>query len=282
MKDEYWYLWEGVKTPNSLTSVGFITYTGLSAEGSEGPTEHMKRMIVGSLALLSLGSGAFASTLCANAGLDFYIANYTGNANACTIGDKLFYNFTYSASTTGGGSAPLANESAVIPDAGDGFSNPGLIFSVGGFVVSNGRTLTADISYTIATLSGSFLIEDYSLAIAGSHTGSPLGLGSGTITESFSNAPAGTPLVATVGPLNSTSLTGHVEFLPWVNSTTVNTHIFLQSPAIGTGSPRDIVTISAIQEHFSEAVPEPYEFLLIGSGLLLFGVFRKRATPSNS
>jgi hypothetical protein len=36
------------------------------------------------------------------------------------------------------------------------------------------------------------------------------------------------------------------------------------------------VTISAIQEHFSENVPEPYETLLIGSGLLFFGLWRKR------
>lgn len=242
----------------------------------------MKSALLFTLTLLVFASSGVASPLCANAGLDMYIANYTGFANACRIGDKLFYNFTYSASTTGGGSAPLAIESAVIPDPGDGFSNPGLIFSVGGFVVSNGRTLTADISYTVATLSGSVVIEDYSLAIAGSHTGAPFGLGSGTVTESFSNAPVGTPLVASVGPLGGTSLTGHVEFLPWVSSTTVNTHIFLQSPAMGPGSPRDIVTISAIQEHFSEAVPEPYQTVLIGSGLLLFGLFRKRASRSNS
>jgi hypothetical protein len=226
------------------------------------------------------GSGV-ASTLCANAGLDFYAANYNGFANACRIGDKLFYNFTYSASTTGGGSAPLPSESAVIPDPGNGFSNPGLIFSVGGFVVSNNHTLTADITYSVATLSGSTVMEDYSLSIAGSHTAAPIGLGSGSVTESFSNAPAGSPLVATVGPLGGSSLSGHVNFLPWVNSATVTTHIFLQSPALGTGSPRDIVTISAIQEHFSEAVPEPYETVLIGSGLLFFGLFRKRTTRSN-
>jgi hypothetical protein len=38
----------------------------------------------------------------------------------------------------------------------------------------------------------------------------------------------------------------------------------------------DIVSISAVQEHFSETVPEPYETVLIGSGLLFFGLCRKR------
>jgi hypothetical protein len=241
----------------------------------------MTKTLVILFALLMLASGGIASTLCAtNAGLDTYVANYNGFANACLIGDKLFYNFTYSASTTGGGSAPLANETSVIPDAGDGVSNPGLIFSVGGFVVSNGRTLDSTISYTVATLGGNLVMEDYSLAIAGSHSNTTTGQGSGSVTESFSNAPTGTPLVTSVGPLGLSTLTGHVDFLPWVSSATVTTQIHLVSPA---GGGLDLVTISAIQEHFSEApTPEPYESLLIGSGLLVFGLVRRRATRSNS
>src|SRR5664279_5703985 len=98
----------------------------------------MTKTLILSVALLILASSGIASpVLCANAGLDMYVANYNGFSNACLIGDKLFYNFSYSASTTGGGTAPLPVETAVIPDPGDGVSNPGLIFSVGGFVVSN-------------------------------------------------------------------------------------------------------------------------------------------------
>jgi hypothetical protein len=237
------------------------------------------KLLVILFALLMLASSGIASTACANAGLDTYTANYNGYANACLIGDKLFYNFTYSASTTGGGSAPLASESAVIPDPGDGFSNPGLIFSVGGFAVSNGRTLDATISYTVATLGGNLVMEDYSLAIAGSHSNIN-GPGNGTVSESFSNAPTGSPLVTSVGPQGLSTLTGHVDFLPWVNSANVTTQIHLVSPA---GGSLDVVTISAIQEHFSEApTPEPYESLLIGSGLLVFGLVRRRALRSKS
>jgi hypothetical protein len=215
-----------------------------------------------------------STVLCANAGLDYYQTQYTGFSNACQIGDKLFWNFTYTASSSPDpNAAPVANETSVIPDPGDGVTNPGLIFSVGGFLVFPGESMTATISYQIATLSGSALIEDYSLVIAGSHTAQPTGQGSGTVTESFGNAPAGTPLVASVGPGGSTQLTGHVDFTQYVVGTTVTTVIQLQSP---NSAPSDIVTISAIQEHFSEVVPEPYESVLIGSGLLFLGMRLRR------
>jgi hypothetical protein len=234
----------------------------------------MKKMLLISVTLLILTSGGIASTLCTkNVGLDQYIANYVGINNACQIGDKLFYDFAYSASSTPIGNQPAASETAVVPDAGDGFSNPGIIFSVGGFLVFPGETMDATIIYTVATLSGSSVIQGYALTMAGSHTAEPTGLGSGGVTESFTNTPAGTPLVTTIGPLGSNFNATSIGFLPWVGSTTVTTQIHLQSPDSG---PTDIVTISAIQEHFSENVPEPYETLLIGSGLLFFGLWRKR------
>ncbi len=173
------------------------------------------------------------------------------------------------------GNQPPANETSVIPDPGDGFSNPGIIFSVGGFLVFPGETMDATITYTIATLSGSSVIQGYDLTMAGSHTAAPTGLGSGSVTESFSNAPAGTPLTTTVGPLGSNFECGQRGFSPLGRQ-------HYQSPPRSTCSrpgdsgPFDIVTISAIQEHFSENVPEPYETLLIGSGLLFFGLWRKR------
>jgi hypothetical protein len=236
----------------------------------------MRKIVLLLVALMMLAGSAMASpVLCANAGLDVYQAAYTGFSNACQIGDKLFWNFTYSASSSPDATAaPVANETAVIPDPGDGVTNPGLIFSVGGFLVFPGESMTATITYQIATLSGSALIEDYSLLIAGSHTAQPNGQGTGSVTESFGNSPVGTPLVASIGPDGLTSLAGHVEFSPFVAGTTVTTLIQLQSPNDGLN---DRVTISAIQEHFSETVPEPYESTLIGSGLLVLALQLRRA-----
>jgi hypothetical protein len=236
----------------------------------------MKRFLLISLTLLIVASGGVASGLCTNnVGLDQYIANYAGINNACSIGDKLFYDFAYSASEGPTGTAPTASQATVLTDPGDGVTNPGIIFSTGGFFVSPGRTLDATITYSVATLSGASIMKGYDLSIAGSHTAQPTGLGSGTVTESFSNAPAGTPLVTSVGPLGAGVFSAHDDFLPWASGTTVTTQVHLQSPS---STPFDIVTISVIQEHFPEGagVPEPYETLLIGSGLLFFGVWRKR------
>jgi hypothetical protein len=235
----------------------------------------MKRMLVVGSTLLILACGGVAAPVCAsNGGLDTYIANYAGFANACQIGDKLFYSFSYTASSTPAGNQPAANETSVIPDAGDGFTNPGLVFSVGGFLVFPGESMDATITYSISTLSGSALIRGYSLTMAGSHTAANSGgLGFGSVTESFTNAPTGSPLITSVGPGPSGVFSANVNFLPLVSGTTVTTQIHLESPNSG---PLDRVTISAIQEHFSETVPEPYPAFLIGSSLLLLGLRRKR------
>jgi hypothetical protein len=226
----------------------------------------MQRFALVSLALMMLSASASAS-LCANGvGLDTYISNYSGFANACLIGDKLFYNFDFTSSTNPPGDEPFASDISVLPDPGDGITDPGIVFSGGGFLVFPGSILDATITYSVATVYGQASISGYSLTIAGSHIRAPLNLGSGSVTESLS-MPVVAPLVTTVvgggGILND-----QVPFPSMVSSTDVTTQIHLQSPA---GS-NDIVTVSAIQEHFVEnasAVPEPSQAVLIGSGLLL-------------
>jgi hypothetical protein len=242
----------------------------------------MKRILLISLTLLILASGGVASTMCTNnVGLDQYIANYAGINNACQIGNELFYDFSFSAVEGPTGTPPTASQTTILTDPGDGVTNPGMRFLAGGFFVSAGRTLDVTIMYRVATLSGGSIMNGYDLSISGSHTGQPTGLGSGTVTESFSGAPTGTPLVTSVGPLAANVLSAHDDLLSWVNGTTVTTQVHLQSPS---SLPPDLVTISVIQEHFPEAadVPEPYETLLIGSGLLFFGMWRKRVNSEGT
>jgi hypothetical protein len=222
----------------------------------------MKKLLLILLTLLILASSGLANQLCAyNVGLDQYIANYAGINNACQIGDKLFYDFSFSPPT---GSIATAAGTAVLPDPGDGVTDPGLIFSNGSFLAFGGGSLDVIITYSIATNGGSAVMSGYTLTLAGSDT--PTGEGSGVVTETFSNSPAGTPLVTALGANGTAS----ANFLPLVSGTTVTTQLHLQSAG------PDVVSISAVQEHFLETVPEPYETVLIGSGLLFFGLYRKR------
>ncbi len=228
------------------------------------------RILLVPVALIMLAGVTLAAPMCTDsASLAAYITNYTGFANACAIGDKLFYDFTYRPSSTPPGIAPGSNQIIVYTLPGDGITNPGVGFSSGGFTVGTGQTIDATIIYSVATFYGTPVLDDLTLSITGSATGS----GSGGVTESVTNPEGIPPLITSVGA-GGNVLTRHVVFAdllkPNVSGTTVTTDIHVTQP--GSGS----VTISAIEEYFSENVPEPYQGLLIGCGLLLMGLTRKR------
>jgi len=144
-----------------------------------------------------------------------------------------------------------------------------------GFLVYGGETLDATITYNVVTLSGASILEDYSLNMAGAYVGSTPTLGAnqgtGTVTESFSS-PTGSSLVDQVVPGGVSTISGHLAFSPYFSGTTVTTTIHMVLPESDPG----YITISAIQEGFSEQLPEPYAVVLIGSGLCFLGVCRKR------
>jgi hypothetical protein len=236
----------------------------------------MKRMLIVPFALLFLAGSAAASPLCADeVGLNFYHDNYQGFANACQIGDKLFFNFGYASFTDGVQDNASASADVIMaPAPGDGITNPGLTFGSLPFSVDAGHYMDGTFTYEVVTLSGSALIEDYTLTIAGSHT-NPLSTGQafGTVTESFSNI--GSELVTGFGPLSAHTNSAHLDFSPFASDVVVTTKIHVESPAGGG----DFVSISLVKEQFSEIIPEPYAAVLIGSGLVLLGLRRIRVKP---
>ena len=243
-------------------------YTSLVGSYYAEDCSYMKRMLVVVFVLLSLTGLAAATSLCTATSLQDYINNSQGFANACSIGDKLFYNFSYEV-VSGAAIAPTASSFAIVLEPGDGFSNPGLGFSTSGLIVGPGQAMDVKILYDVATLSGGAYIEDYSLTITGSHRAGRTG--SAVVTESFANAPTGTPLNTSIG--GSFSKTAHVAFLPLISSTSVTTEIVMRAPSGTTTG--DTVSVSLIEEQFSEKLPEPFSTVLIGSGLALLG-WRRR------
>ena len=258
---------------NCLTRTRAGGYTTVVDRYSSEDFNQMKRMLIVPFALLFLASVAAANPLCADeVTLTTYIANYQGSANACQIGDKLFYNFGYGSSTDG---IPASGSAGAVlvqiaPAPGDGITNPGLIFGSLPFSVTAGHSMDGTITYDVATLSGSALMEDYGIVIAGSHTDIGTGQAFGTVTESFSNI--ATQLVTGFGPLTAHVNSAEVAFTPFISGALVTTQIHVQSPAGGG----DFVSISLVRENFSEIIPEPYEAVLIGSGLVLLGLRRIR------
>lgn len=232
---------------------------------------YMKRFClwVGLLGVLS--TAAMANQLCTNGGTyDTYITNYNSFANACQIGDKLFWGFQHTAGANASGQEPFSSEISVHAIPGDGFSNIGISFNSGGWVANSTTPINDILTYNVATLSASPIIKDATLTITGTLTG----LGDhAQVVETLTPGVAGSPLTAT---LNSPASVNIVFLNNMQAMFAVKDEIsLLVDPGNNTQS-----HVSIVENDFSELVPEPLPTSLIGSGLLLFGlVLRKRVNP---
>jgi hypothetical protein len=221
----------------------------------------MKRMLIVPFALLLLAVSAAASPVCTTATLSQYVAT------PCTIGNLLFSDFSLTVNT---GSGILTSQVTVTPQTASPL-DPGIRFSSMPISVSAGGTMDVTISYVVATLSGSALIEDYSLS---GITGSAATNGWGTVTASFDNTVQ--QLLAGVGAFPGTPLS-EIDLSTFANVVHVSTTIHVTKPS-GT-PPGGLASISIAQENFSEQIPEPFSAVLIGSGLVLLGLRRIRVKP---
>ena len=238
----------------------------------------MRRIPVFLLVATALAGISFANPVCTGT-LQNAVTNYTSLATACQVGDKLFYNFTYSGTsgTANPGAAPSASQVNLANDASNP-NEPGLIFSSSFWTVSGTPSPTdtnfidSNITFSVATFGLVPIMVDASLDFTGQFAVS--GVGQAFIGETVTPA-GGAGLGLTVD--SSAGSSDVVNFAVPVATATVIKDLQVKIPRSTTGGPASTAAITSFREGFSEfSAPEPIGFLLIGSGLLGIGILRRR------
>jgi hypothetical protein len=225
----------------------------------------MKLSVLLVIVLAAFVSAAPAAPLCIAGGT---MASYEAlGSGGCVIGDKLFSDFKYGSTVQGAGVAVLDTQVFLTPVVTDIYNpGPGIIFSSANWVLSASGVdslVDSSILFTVTVLSGEKNMEDGTLTLS---SFTPSGTGLADLTETIS--PSSIQLqVDSGGPLVS-----HAYF-PSTNTVSVAKDLFLFVPAGEPGS--GSIQVNSFEEDFSEA-PEPMSMVLIGSGLLGLGFWRRR------
>ena len=232
----------------------------------------MRLSVYLAMILVAFAGMASAYPLCTNivdgngsSTMAAYVAMGQGTGTGCTIGDKLFSTFIYGSTAQGNGVAVPATAVFLTPvDAGTDSPGPGILFSSSGWkVLGPADSVDSSIFFTVTVLPGGNLIDDAGLSLVFGTTGTGV---VADITETLN--PMGLQLqVDSNGPFVS-----HKFFTP-TNTVSVSKDLLVEVFNGATGT----ATISNFTENFSE-IPEPVGLVLIGSGLLALGAWRRRVS----
>lgn len=244
----------------------------------------MKKATVLTGLLLAFGvSQAWATTATCQGG---NLATILATANfSCQVGDKIFSNFSYIDSATGGALAmpasgvtvdtlgPAGTLGADVLDA-----NIGLEFN-SSWLATAGQTSDSAIGFTVTVVGGAnLLIEDFGLAQISGINGNALATvtekGCGPATVNGVPCTPGALAVLTFDNGGPTSKTVNDTMFTPVSSVNV-----IKDINVNGGSWRgSFATISLVQDTFSQtsAVPEPATMLLSGIALCGLGLVRRK------
>lgn len=199
-------------------------------------------------------------------------------STGCTVGDKLFTNFTLTQSgTLAGLDASLINVlTSTTPQGNEVLTFIGGLTAVGGLT---GGTLQSIIGYTVQTVTGAALIEDLMLSVGPlSQVGT--GPNSASVTEyactglnvACNGSNANFTLAATPNGAPQ-----HIIFPP-VTSLSVAKQLNITAAAL------NLVTLSSVTNEVSQVqpgtVPEPGTYVLLLSGLGVLAYTRKYRTTA--
>jgi len=246
----------------------------------------LKRTLVGFIFVAACASAAPLCTTVVATAADFQAQGNVG----CQFGDKIFYGFTYSYTLQDSQGNPLAPN---VPGASVAvqFSNLGslvyqpVVSFIANWGVQDGQQGDVRISYNVqAPVQGAMIASTFSISGFASNI-DPDNLFNSYISgaESVSGntlnpVPLNTILQPPLTPSGSVFLTDYdiVHYAPQTQLS-VTKDIFIVAGTDNSPNPGNTATLTRIDQGLIEltSIPEPFSFLLLGSGLVGMALLRK-------